>query len=130
MRVGDDRQIRPLSGRLQIGSRRRAALTVLLRRKDAIDAALAAIAIILVQRNACGNEGVDHILAHRLRSLDRRNAQWTVAYVRLHGRPVNLLCLQEIGETIVISTTGPAHRVPTVITRTLPTPIPTSLHLI
>src|SRR3546814_8748978 len=69
MRVGDDRQIRPLSGRLQIGSRRRAALTVLLRRKDAIDAALAAIAIILVQRNACGNDGVDHLLAPRLRSL-------------------------------------------------------------
>src|SRR3546814_1499534 len=37
----------------------------------------------------------------------------------IYGRPVKLLCLQEIGENIVISPAGAAHRGPTVIIRPL-----------
>src|SRR3989344_4429821 len=47
MGLGDDGQVCTAAHRIEIGARRRTALAVLLRREDAIDAALAAVAIIV-----------------------------------------------------------------------------------
>ena len=78
LRSGDDGKVGAGANRVQIGIRHRAAPAVLLCGVNPVDAELAAVAIIFVQRDANLLKSINNMLAYGLWLPDRRDAQRTI----------------------------------------------------